>query len=75
MIGQQFYFEAVVWSKPDFSDMEVAAPVPSETATATGEYPNGVMVAGEIVKKKGIGIVPMGALQMIPNNSMTTGKP
>lgn len=30
LIGQQLYFEAVVWSKPDFSDLEVAAPVPSE---------------------------------------------
>jgi hypothetical protein len=77
MIGQQFYFEAVVWSKPDFSDLEVATPVPSESAAPIGEYPNGVVVAGEIVKKKGIGIVPVGALQMVPNNgpNLSPGKP
>lgn len=77
MIGQQFYFEAIVWSKPDFSDMEVATPVPSETVSPLGQYPNGVVMAGEIVKKKGIGIVPVGKLQMVPNDSLTSspGKP
>lgn len=77
MIGQQFYFEAVVWSKPDFSDLEVATPVPSETVSPVGQYANGVVVAGEIVKKKGIGIVPVGALQMNQNNNpnSSSGKP
>lgn len=51
MIGQNFYFEAVVWSKDDFSDAEVAETVsPEQTEGAD----NGVLVAAEAEVKKGL---------------------
>jgi len=67
LIGSQLYFEAALWSKPDFSDMELAAPVPSESTGPAADYPNGIVVAGEVEKKKGIRIVPDG---MAPTLSM-----
>ncbi len=51
MIGQNFYFEAVVWSKDDFSDAEVAQTIsPEQTEGAD----NGVLVAAEVEVKKGL---------------------
>ena len=51
MIGQNFYFEAVIWSKDDFSDAEVAQTVsPEQTVGAD----NGVLVAAEAEVKKGL---------------------
>ena len=54
LIGLCLYFEAAVWSKPDFSDVEIANVVPSERQESA---PNGVLIAADtIVKKKGIKI-------------------
>jgi hypothetical protein len=51
MIGQNFYFEAVVWSKDDFSDAEVCQTIsPEQTEGAD----NGVLVAAENEVKKGV---------------------
>jgi hypothetical protein len=77
LIGAQLYFEAVLWSKPDFSDVEVAAPVVSETAGPTTAYMNGIVVAGEIQKKKGIRIVPDGMvpLNMTRTSGLDSGRP
>jgi hypothetical protein len=77
LIGSQLYFEAVLWSKPDFSDVEVAAPVPSETAGPATDYMNGIVVAGEVSKKKGIRIVPEGMvpMQMTRTQGMDSGRP
>ncbi len=51
MIGQNFYFEAVIWSKDDFSDAEVAQTIsPEQTEGAD----NGVLVAAEAEVKKGL---------------------
>lgn len=44
MIGQSFYFEAAIWSKPDFSDLEIASPVASD---AHSKDENGVLIAAE----------------------------
>ena len=56
MIGQCLYFEAAIWSKPDCSDVEFAAAVPSEGQGK--ENGNGVLIAAEADQKKGIKIVP-----------------
>ena len=72
LIGQPWYFEAAVWSKPDFSDMELATPVPSESASKPGDYANGVLVAGEPSHKRGIRIVPDGTIQLPQINGPTT---
>ncbi len=51
MIGQNFYFEGVVWSKDDFSDAEICQTVsPEQTESAD----NGVLVAAEAEVKKGL---------------------
>ncbi len=35
LIGQCWYFEAAIWSRPDFADMELATPVPSDSQALT----------------------------------------
>ncbi|HEY9679158.1 MAG TPA: hypothetical protein V6C76_14210 [Drouetiella sp.] len=57
LIGQCLYFEAALWSKPDFSDLEFASPVRSENASDKMNE-NGVVIAAEGDTKRGIKIVP-----------------
>lgn len=80
LIGQQLYFEVALWSRPDFSDVELAVPVSSETTTpvSDGVRSNGVLVAADIEKKKGIRIVPDGMVpfqQMQRSGSLDSGRP
>jgi hypothetical protein len=77
LIGQPLFFEAAVWSRDDFSDLEIASPVPSESTTLKpGERNNGVLVAAEPDHKRGIRIVPDAAVQMIPSGSaLDSGRP
>ncbi|RTL38077.1 MAG: hypothetical protein EKK48_22530 [Candidatus Melainabacteria bacterium] len=56
LIGQYLYFEAVIWSKPDFSDVEFATAVRYDEQGK--ENDNGVLIAAEGDTKKGIKIVP-----------------
>ncbi|MBY0545674.1 MAG: hypothetical protein K2W95_00130 [Candidatus Obscuribacterales bacterium] len=58
LIGQHLYFETAVWSRPDFSDLEIAAPVKSEIGDADPEHVNGVIVTAEADQKRGIRFVP-----------------
>jgi hypothetical protein len=77
LIGQPWYFEAAIWARPDFSDLEMATPVPSET-TGLGGFNNGVLVAGEPDKKRGIRIVPDATMQMQQvqgKTSLDSGRP
>lgn len=68
LIGQNLYFEAVIWSKPDFSDLEFATAVRYEGQGK--ENDNGVLIAAEGDTKKGIKIVPNTApLSPLLNNS------
>jgi hypothetical protein len=57
LIGEHLYFEAALWSKPDMSDLEIAAVVPSESQP---DALNGVQIAADTSdkKKRGIRIVP-----------------
>lgn len=57
LIGQYLYFEAAIWSKPDFSDVEFATAVRYDEK-AGKENENGVLIAAEGDTKKGIKIVP-----------------
>lgn len=63
LIGEMWYFEAAIWSTPDFSDLELATPVVSES-TAIRQYSNGVVVSAEPDHKRGIRIVPDSAVQL-----------
>lgn len=48
LIGQSVYFEGVVWTQPDFSDLEVAQTQQAgEAAPTHTPSPNGVLVAAE----------------------------
>lgn len=68
LIGQNLYFEAVIWSKPDFSDLEFATAVRYEGEGKQDD--NGVLIAAEGDTKKGIKIVPNTApLSPLLNNS------
>lgn len=59
LIGERWFFEAALWSRPDFSDVELAQPVPADaTAAAEADKANGVLVAADIEPKKGVRIVP-----------------
>ncbi|HEY9789002.1 MAG TPA: hypothetical protein V6D22_01300 [Candidatus Obscuribacterales bacterium] len=79
LIGLPLYFEAAVWSRPDFSDMELATPVMSESAgLPAAQHSNGVLVAAEPEHKRGIRFVPDGTAQMQQikgQTSLDSGRP
>lgn len=54
LVGQCLYFEAALWTKPDFSDLIIATAVSPE-AHQIAE--NGVLVASEEPQKKGLRFV------------------
>ncbi len=57
LIGQYLYFVAVTWTKPDFSDLEVAEPITAERVPTP--HFNGVIVQSFVEEaKKGIKFVP-----------------
>ncbi|MGH9552040.1 MAG: hypothetical protein ACRD3W_21820, partial [Terriglobales bacterium] len=77
LIGLCLYFEAALWTKPDFSDLQLAQVVSSESQEG-GK--NGVIIAGEPTRK-GHGIKLGGDTNMVPmsqrvnNFGLETGKP
>lgn len=80
LIGQCWFFEAAVWSKPDFSDLEIATPVASEAqpGASANDRPNGVLVGAEPVKKKWVRFAPEGAVplqQVRGSTSLDAGRP
>jgi hypothetical protein len=79
LIGEPLYFEAAIWSRPDFSDMELAAPVMSESAgLPAAQHSNGVLVAAEPEHKRGMRFVPDGTVQMQQmkgQTSLDSGRP
>ncbi len=77
LIGQNLFFEAAVWSKPDLSDVEWAQTV---TAGTNGAPQNAVMMAQLTEKKRGVRIVPDGAMpmtvrQQTGTSSLSSGQP
>jgi len=54
LVGQYLYFEAAVWTKPDYSDLSIASPVSlSEEKTV-----NGVLVLEAVEQKKHLKFLP-----------------
>jgi hypothetical protein len=49
LIGQPLYFEAAVWSRPNFSDLVICTPVSPQV---DGTEENAVIIAGEKDQKK-----------------------
>jgi hypothetical protein len=68
LIGERWFFEAALWTRPDFSDLELAQSVPADaTGAAEADKANGVLVAADIEQKKGIRIVPDTTPPMLRN--------
>jgi hypothetical protein len=74
LVGSSLYFEAVVWSKPDFSDMQLASTVSPQKETS-GE--NGVIVCEQQEIKKGslINLGPAQPMSMKTVGGMSSGRP
>lgn len=80
LIGERWFFEAALWTRPDFSDLELAQSVPADAAgAAEPDKLNGVLVAPDIEHKKGIRIVPDTTLPMqratSRPNALDSGRP
>jgi len=74
LVGSSLYFEAVVWSKPDFSDMQLATTVSPQKATS-GE--NGVTVCEQPDGKKE-GLIKVGTsepMSMKTVGGLSSGRP
>lgn len=62
LIGQHWFFEAAIWSRPDFSDLELAVPVTSE---GQEETENGVLVSSQNEQKRGLKFVADPAVPLL----------
>jgi hypothetical protein len=74
LVGSSLYFEAVVWSKADFSDMQLASTVSPQKETS-GE--NGVIVCEQPNEKKP-GLINIGtseSMSMKTVGAMSSGRP
>lgn len=73
LIGGHLYFEAAIWTKPDFSDVEIAQAVGSEGQSIN----NGVSIAADIPQKKGPKLVPAAAVPFTLQRTegLGSGKP
>ena len=76
LIGQKLFFEAALWSKEDLSDTEFAQTV---APGVEKEETNGVLIAGEIIQKRGVRIVPDSAIPLgqrqTQGTSLSSGQP
>jgi hypothetical protein len=74
LVGANLYFEAALWSNPDMSDVEFAQCIPSNLSKGSLET-NGVLIAGQPAKTKGIRIVPDTSPLIIKSTSLSSGRP
>lgn len=75
LVGEYLYFEAALWSKPDFSDVVIATPVALAEKT---DVVNGVLVAADAEKKRRLQFMPAPATPMGQSTSpsdMNSGQP
>lgn len=76
LIGSKLYFEAAVWQKENMSDTQIA-----ETIGPTSESgnDNGVIIAGETLKKRGVRFIPDTAIPLgqrrTQGTSLSSGQP
>lgn len=77
LIGLPVFFETAVWQNSDFSDIEIATPVKSETQAEIADKPNAVIVAEEKTAKRGLRLVPDSAvpLHQRGNVGIESGRP
>lgn len=77
LIGMPVYFETVVWQKEDFSDMQIALPVRSETVPEIADKTNAVLVAGDAGQKRGLRFVPDSAVPLHQRSTvgLESGRP
>lgn len=79
LIGLPVFFEAAVWQKPDYSDLEIASPVKSESAEEIADKVNGVLVSEGKEQKRGIRFVPDSGVPLhqrsTGNTSLESGRP
>lgn len=68
LIGLPVFFEAVVWQKDDFSDLEIATPVKSETAQEIADKANAIIVSGEKEQKRGLRFTPGSGVPLYQEN-------
>lgn len=74
LVGGNLYFEAALWSNTDMSDVEFAQCVASNSAAGqTGS--NGVLIAGQPGKTKGIRVIPDTRPLVIKQTSLNSDKP
>ncbi len=77
LIGLPVFFETAIWSKPDFSDLEIASPVKSETIEELKDKANAVIVAGDKAVKRGLRFVPDSSIPLHQrgNVNLESGRP
>lgn len=79
LIGLPVFFETAIWQKPDFSDLELANPVKSETVEEIANKPNGILVSEEKAEqKRGIRFVPESGVPLHQRGngvSLESGRP
>jgi hypothetical protein len=68
LIGLPVFFEAVIWQKDDFSDLEIATPVKSESAQEIADKANAVIVSGEKEQKRGLRFTPGSGVPLYQEN-------
>jgi hypothetical protein len=74
LVGSSLYFEAALWSKPDFSDVEFAQCIPSNAADGKTDT-NGVLIAGQPGKKRGIRFIPDNRPISVKNSGLLSPRP
>lgn len=79
LIGLPVFFETALWQKSDFSDLEIANPVKSETVEEIADKPNGILVSEEKAEqKRGLRFVPDSSVplhQRGNGTSLESGRP
>ena len=75
LIGDCLFFEAAIWSKPDFSDLQIATTISPQQ---TEKESNAVVIAGDTEqKKRGLFVFDQskpGATRELPG-SLSTSRP
>ena len=74
LVGSSLYFEAALWSKPDFSDVEFAQCIPSDAQDGKSDT-NGVLIAGQPGKKHGIRFIPSTMPMSVKQSGLQNPRP
>ncbi len=72
LIGLPLYFEAVVWTKPDFSDLQLASTV---SVAEDSNSENGVIVCGQEEKKERAVVFDVSKPMSMHSVGLSSGRP